>query len=92
MSAATRAVDNDAPRSVGCRMPAIIFSSVDLPEPLLPMTPNASPRARRSNEMILECRDRVLGPQTLAVRLRSSSALLSVRSWKPGGVAAVELR
>ena len=28
---------------LGCRMPAMHFSSVDLPEPFWPMTPNTSP-------------------------------------------------
>ena len=43
-SAASLPVTDTSPE-VGCTIPARSFKSVDLPEPLAPMTPTISPRA-----------------------------------------------
>jgi hypothetical protein len=81
MSAATRPATTIRPL-VGLSMPATSLSIVDLPEPLPPMRPNASPRPTVKS-MPSRAAMASSGRSPL-VRLRPTSALLRVRSRSPG--------
>jgi len=59
---------------VGLRIPEMIFSSVDFPDPFRPMMPNASPRST-TNETLVSAAILASG---VSLRSRLSSALLRV--------------
>ena len=83
ISAATRPATVIRP-VVGLSMPATSLSRVDLPEPLPPITPNASPWWTAKSTVSSAAIDSS-GFRPLA-RLRPTSALFSVRSRSPGRV------
>ena len=69
---------------VGLSMPATSLSRVDLPEPLPPMMPKASPRpTEKSMSSKAAMASSGLRPR---VRLRPTRALFKVRSRSPGSV------
>jgi hypothetical protein len=73
ISAAMRPFTETFP-CVGLRMPEMSFSSVDLPEPLRPMIPNASPRSTEKETFFSATTE----ASAAGLRSRFSSALLSV--------------